>query len=65
MSEGLRPSRSTRAGERYLALRALAKRTERTTAELLQMYVLEALWRDTFRGSRGVSRRSKHQPDRR
>ena len=41
MSEGIRPSRDTRAGERYLALRALAKRTHRTTDELLQLYALE------------------------
>jgi hypothetical protein len=41
VSEGTRPSRDTRAGERYLALRALAKRTHRTTDELLQLYALE------------------------
>lgn len=36
-----RPSRSSLAGSQYLALRALARATGRTTAELLQLYALE------------------------
>ena len=37
-----RPTRTTSAGRAYLALRRLASEQGRTTAELLQMYALEA-----------------------
>lgn len=36
-----RPTHETVAGARYLALRAVAKKTGRSTAELLQLYALE------------------------
>jgi len=36
-----KPTRETPAGRAYLALRALARRTSRPTAEVIQLYVLE------------------------
>ena len=49
-----RPTRADLAGSRYLALQRLARAQERATAELLQIYVLEAFLRRLVR--------SRHDP---
>ena len=48
-----KPTHADLAGSRYLALQRLARAQKRTTAELLQLYVLESFLRRLVRSRHG------------